>query len=110
MPTDKTRRTEILIETHEVSVIRLAGKSQTLVCRTCGGLVYAFTAEQAAQVLNLSSSELEKLKQDRSIHSVDEATPHLFCGVSIGTSSSSIERQKHQQEIRNDESSISQQS
>ena len=100
MAMGKTQKTEILIETHEVIVIRFRERYQTVVCEICSKEVHPFTAEQAARIRNLPSSVLRRRKGDEAVHPVAERTPQLFCGASLGADSSSIENDDFQEEIK----------
>jgi hypothetical protein len=46
----KRRRTQILIETHEVKVIRLRKTRVLAICERCGEIVTALASEQPAEV------------------------------------------------------------
>ena len=67
MAMDKTRRTSILIETHEVTVVRFAMRSQRVFCDICGLEVPGTTAEQPALAsvgASSSSIQSQKYKQE----------------------------------------------
>lgn len=48
--TKKIRRTEIIIETRKLTIIRSHGKSDRVYCRSCQKLVTAFSFEQLAAI------------------------------------------------------------
>jgi hypothetical protein len=77
------RRTEIQIETHEIEIVRLASRDVMVVCEICNEPAYAFTAHQAAQILNSSVSELSRLAEEERVHAIAVTTPHLLCGASL---------------------------
>jgi hypothetical protein len=83
--TKPTPRTEIQIETHEIEIIRLGRRYQKVRCDTCGLDVHAFTAEQAAQILNSSATELLKLADENKVHVLSATIPQLLCGVSLAS-------------------------
>ena len=79
----KKRRTEIQIETHEIEIVRLASRDHMVLCEICNRRAYAFTAHQAAQILNSSVSELSRLAEVGRVHPIAVTTPHLLCGASL---------------------------
>ena len=84
----KKRRTEIQIETHEIEIVRLASRDLMVLCEICNERAYAFTAHQAAQILNSSVSELSRLVEEGRVHAIAATTPHLLCGASLAGMSS----------------------
>lgn len=56
--TNKTRRTEIQIETHEVKVVRLRSRQALAHCGHCGEIVTALTPEQMAEVLETTQDDV----------------------------------------------------
>ena len=79
----KKRRMEIQIETHEIEIVRLASRDHMVVCETCKQRAYAFTAHQAAQILNSSVSALSRFAEEGRVHAIAVTTPHLLCGASL---------------------------
>jgi hypothetical protein len=84
----KKRRTEIQIETHEIEIVRFASRDLMMLCEICNERAYAFTAHQAAQILNSSVSELSRLAEQARVHPIAVSTPHLLCGASLAEVSS----------------------
>ena len=56
--TNKTRRTEIQIETRTVTVIRTRGKQFSAYCEHCRANVPSFTANQTAELLQMTDSDV----------------------------------------------------
>ena len=56
--TNKTRRTEIQIETRTVTVIRTRGKQFSAYCEHCRTNVPSFTANQTAELLQMTDSDV----------------------------------------------------
>ena len=81
--TAKKRRTEIQIETHEIEIVRLASRDLMVPCEICNERAYAFTAHQAAQILNYSVSDLSRLAEEGRVHAIAVTMPHLVCGASL---------------------------
>ena len=79
----KKRRTEIQIEIHEIDIVRFARRDQMVICGICNERTCTFTANQAAQILNTSISELKRLAEEEKVHAVAAAAPHLLCGASL---------------------------
>jgi hypothetical protein len=75
------RRTEITIETHSLTIIRLRGaKTDYVYCRECRTQVAGFSAPHASLIFKVSASELERLCQNREIHF---ATSDALCARSL---------------------------
>jgi len=73
--TNKTRRTAIIIETHEVTIIRRGGRQMIAFCRFCQLDVRAFRPD-----------EIEGLAISGKIHLIEilNGEPSLVCGRSLG--------------------------
>lgn len=76
-----TRRTEIKIETHRITIIRTSGTPFSVHCETCGRQVSAFGGE-LTNALRLSVSEMETMRQTGEIHFV-ASNSELVCGNSF---------------------------
>ena len=88
------RRTEIMIETHETTIIRF-GTRQTAAafCDVCRETLPHFSARRAAVVLRLSEFAVFKLAESGQIHSTENARGELFiCGNSITKAAGEIKR------------------
>lgn len=84
------RRTEITIETHSLTIIRMQnGKPGFVYCRHCRTDVTSFRHVHAALIFRVAASELERLSQSNSIHTAEDAA---LCGNSLADF--------YQQEIR----------
>lgn len=77
------RRTEITIETHEITVIKTNGKSRLVFCEHCQKSVAAFAPEQVALFFRLSLAEVCLRVQTEQIHLTRrESGAALICGNS----------------------------
>ena len=77
----KKRRTEITIETYNLTIIRTRGANAGFVyCRNCRTKVAVFPAAQAALIFRVDAGELERLFQIDLIHFADA---DAFCGKSL---------------------------
>jgi hypothetical protein len=75
------RHTEITIETHSLTIIRVRGdKSGLVYCRHCRENVATFRHAHAALIFRAELSEIERLSQINSIHTADDAA---LCGNSL---------------------------
>ena len=64
MMTNKTRRTEIKIETHELTVVRTGvPQNLTAFCEMCGAPVTHFSVYRAAATLGLSETAISGLRK-----------------------------------------------
>lgn len=68
-------KTEITIETHSVTIIRMRGGqwSNLTICGICGTNAASFRYAHAALIFQKSVEELERLSQNRQIHYADNA-------------------------------------
>jgi hypothetical protein len=76
------RRTEIKIETHEVTVIRFRKNQTNIYCAKCREQTPHLSASQTALVLSLSESEVYRLAEEGQIH-CNQADDLWFCGNSL---------------------------
>ena len=56
----KNRRTEIRIETHQLTIIRDRKAPQSVYCERCGDIVTALTPEQPAEVPETTQDDLRR--------------------------------------------------
>lgn len=81
MKETKKRRTEILIETHQLTIIRVNSKKDDLFfCPTCEKKVAVFNPTQAALIFNVSEHLLEQFSRRGQIHFMGE---NALCGLSL---------------------------
>ena len=78
----KIRRTEITIETHSLTIIRMRSNAQKqfVVCQNCRTKTATFTEAQAALIFRVEASEIERLSQNNQIHFADDSA---LCGNSL---------------------------
>jgi hypothetical protein len=77
----KKRRTEITIETHNLTIIRLSNmKSNSVYCGNCGAHTAVFAEQQAALIFCVEPHELERLASSEQIH---RASEFALCGNSL---------------------------
>lgn len=75
-----SRRTEITIETHSVTIIRSGrGSAETVFCELCRSEVRPFRDDHAAIVFSSSAEAINDLARTDRIHS----TRHGICGLSL---------------------------
>ncbi|MEP6924410.1 MAG: hypothetical protein ABI954_08080 [Pyrinomonadaceae bacterium] len=79
---NKTRRTEIFIETHSVTIIRTNSKPLSVWCEVCRKVVTAFSPEQIALALRLDGDAMREFCQTGEIHSINDNNS-LLCGDSL---------------------------
>ncbi len=81
--TNKTRRTEIQIETHEFTIIRTRGRQSFAFCGRCQKTVAAFTHEQIGSFLPMT--DICRSIEEGEIHLVEmpEQPGSLVCGNSL---------------------------
>ncbi len=92
--TNKTRRTEIQIETHEVKIVRLRSKQVLARCGHCGEIVTALTPEQMAEVLETTQDVVFHLLEGEKVHLVNSQRGlALICGNSFGDDNQLVTRQ-----------------
>ncbi|MDQ3749633.1 MAG: hypothetical protein M3367_11595 [Acidobacteriota bacterium] len=79
-----TRRTEIQIETHEVTIIRTASGANLVYCEQCARRVTAFTLEQVSAFLRMTLSDVCGFIANTKFHLVGkERGVALVCGGSL---------------------------
>lgn len=79
------QRTEITIETREITVIRTVGGRQTDYCENCLKNVSAFAPKKITDVLRLSVTEICRRVETKQIHLTDSGLgAALICGNSLG--------------------------
>lgn len=67
------RRTEITIETHSLTIIRMrGGKTDSAFCENCRREMQFFTPAQAALIFRVNAEFLETLLGSNQIHAVGE--------------------------------------
>ncbi len=70
---DTTTRTEILVETHEVMVIRRRSKAVKPHCLICGEETTMLSLDEATAIFGLSTLELCDLVNENKIHFTETA-------------------------------------
>jgi|SRR5215468_456431 len=82
--TQRARRTEIILETHEVTVIRRRTERSHRFCTSCQAVVPTFTTEEASTLLRIEAEQISSLEKSAQVHFVAELTgpePRI-CGCS----------------------------
>jgi arginyl-tRNA--protein-N-Asp/Glu arginylyltransferase len=80
-PESSKRRTEITIETHSLTIIRMRnGKTDFRFCQECGEKVSVFALAHAAFIFRVQEKCLERLFESNEIHHANEAA---LCGNSL---------------------------
>ena len=75
------RRTEITVETHSLTIIKMRnGKADFCFCQRCGENVSVFAPAHAAFIFRVQVRCLEKLSESNEIHLVNE---DALCGNSL---------------------------
>jgi hypothetical protein len=75
------RRTEITIETHSLTIVRVRGsKIDEVFCEHCRRDVHFFTPAQAVLIFRLSANFLDALFRSNQIHAVGE---NAVCAASL---------------------------
>jgi len=75
------RRTEITIETHSLTIIRLRGdRKEWAFCENCGRDVRIFAATHAALIFRVDAELLAALLHSKQIHAAAE---NQFCATSL---------------------------
>ena len=75
------KRTEITIETHSLTIIRMRGTKENFVyCQNCLTEVAEFSPSHASLVFEINGHELSRLCQNGQIHF---ALPDALCGNSL---------------------------
>lgn len=79
------QRTEITIETHETTIVRVNTRQTiTVFCEICRAARKHFSVRRAAALLRLSETAIFRLVEDRQVHSTETAGGALFvCGNSL---------------------------
>jgi hypothetical protein len=78
------RRTEISIETHEITIVRTSGTRLTAFCEACREDVPAFGLEQIAAVFQMSVSDVCRTIEEKKLHLVTARhSIALICGNSL---------------------------
>ena len=98
------RRTEIVIETHETTIIRFRTRqTATAFCDFCRETLPHFSARRAAAVLRLSEFAVFRLVESGRLHSSENARGELFiCGNSITGAADDINHETEFKEINNE--------
>jgi hypothetical protein len=73
-----SRRTEITIETHSVTIVR-SGRGTAVYCEKCGTEVRPFQDDHAAIVFASRAETIDDLVRTGRVHS----TRHGLCGLSL---------------------------
>ncbi len=83
-----TRRTEIQIENHEITIIRTASGSTFVYCEQCARRVAAFTPEQVSAFLRITLTDVCGFIENAKFHLVGkERGVTLVCGSSLNKDS-----------------------
>ena len=79
------RKTQITIETHSVTIIRVKGSQFSTHCERCQKTVAAFAPKQIAEFLRLDLKEVYRRIETQEIHLTrsGESTA-LICGATLG--------------------------
>ncbi|MDQ4120587.1 MAG: hypothetical protein M3209_03970 [Acidobacteriota bacterium] len=87
MTSPKKYRTEITIETHNVTIIRTRGKKLWAECQHCRKKSEAVTVQHSAALLNTTPLNVYSLIQMGELHFLriaESGTLPLVCGSSLG--------------------------
>lgn len=78
----KTRRTEIMIETHSLTIIKMSQRTPTnfVYCRNCQMKTAFFGASAATLIFRVTTAEIERLLQTGQIHTNEGSA---LCGNSL---------------------------
>lgn len=82
MSSFKKRKTEITIETHQFTVLRVRAKTIRFNCPLCRIETVSLSPFQAAFAFRLTAQELQNLLQKNLIHR-SSASPDDYCGGSL---------------------------
>ncbi|CAN5212062.1 hypothetical protein BH10ACI1_BH10ACI1_23220 [soil metagenome] len=76
------RRTEITIETHSLTIIRMRSnaRKQFVICQNCRTKTATFAEAHAALIFRVEPREIERLLQINQIHFADDSA---LCGNSL---------------------------
>jgi hypothetical protein len=81
----KTRRTEITIETHSITIIRTRGRQPSAHCECCDETVTAFAPEQVAEFLRLDLAEVCRRIAAKQLHLTNDGEGvAMVCANSLG--------------------------
>jgi hypothetical protein len=69
--TNKMRRTKIMIERHEITVIRQRGKQTLVYCECCQSTVATITPDEVAKQLSITLGEVIRLSGMGGIHFIN---------------------------------------
>ena len=82
----KTKRTEITIETHSITIIRTRGKTALAFCECCQTNVSVFAPEQIAAILRLTLAEVCRRVETDELHLIENRRGvALICGGSLNS-------------------------
>jgi hypothetical protein len=85
-----TRRKEIQIENHEITIIRTASGTTFIYCAQCARRVAAFTPEQVSAFLRMTLTDVCRFIETAKFHLVGkERGMALICGASLKNSKGS---------------------
>jgi hypothetical protein len=89
------RRTEITMETHEITIIRFAQRQKLpIFCEACRAYVPHLSVAQASSVLPLSKAEISRLIASKQIHLTKNAGgDEQLCGKSLSALTREINRE-----------------
>lgn len=86
MTSPRKSRTEITIETHEITIIRTRGKKPSAECRHCRKDAEAVSIERSAALLETSLADIHLLIKTGELHFLriaEAGVVPLVCGNSI---------------------------
>ena len=82
--TGRVRRTEIRIETHEISILRPVRGASIVFCESCRAMVAAVSREQMAEFFELNEASIRRLMERDKCHLVEtDGAPSVICGRSL---------------------------
>lgn len=85
---NKTRRTEITIETHEITIIRKGENQSVAFCRDCKANVTVFRLGEIAQLIQRSIGDVQDILEKGDFHFIEVSGDSLVCGTSLGIKNS----------------------
>lgn len=88
------RRTEMFIETHEITIIRTGSGRQTAFCEICQTSVSFFSPEQIAVLLKINLDEVCGLIETKKFHLTGQHRFAFVCANSFN------DKSKHSLEIK----------
>ena len=81
---NKTRRTQIFIESHSVTIIRTNGKPLSAFCERCQTNVTVFAPRQIAAFFRLTVAEVCRRVEEGELHLIQtQRGVALICGSSL---------------------------